>query len=372
VTQTGPSIVNAALPPTSPSSPRPKRNALLALVLGVILGTGLAFLRDRLDDKIKSPADVEASSGGLPIVGTIPIVEVWRKVSAPHIAFFEDTDSNVSEAYRTLRTSIQFLGLDHPQHVIGITSSIPTEGKSTAAANLAVSFARAGQRVVVVSCDFRRPRLHEFFGFDNEVGATSVLLGQSTLTAALRTVPDEPNLRVLTSGPVPPNPAEILSLDRVRQLINVLATNAEMVLLDCPPVLPVTDSLLISRLCDSMLVIGVAAVTKKGDLRRTFELLAQVQAPVRGTILNRMPPRGTYAGGYGYGYGYGYSKTDGGPAATTLGAKPVGDTPSEPSRHAVTGSPSNGNGNGNGEHIGTPSTTGESNGHADDLRFPAL
>ena len=274
--------------------------------MGVILGVGLAFLRDRLDDKVKSLSDVEESSGGLPILGTIPMVESWRKGSAPHVAFREDAESVVSEAYRTLRTSIQFLGIDTTQRVIGITSSTPDEGKSTAAANLAVSFARAGQRVVVVSCDFRRPRLHLFFNLDNEVGATSVLLGQATISDALRTVSVEPNLRLLASGPLPPNPAEILSLDRVRQLIDVLTTNADVVLLDCPPVLPVTDTLLISRLCDSLLVITVAAGTKKGDLRRTYELLAQVQAPVRGTVVNQIPKRGAYADLYGYGYGYGH------------------------------------------------------------------
>ena len=314
VAQTGPSIIDAATPPTSPSSPKPLRNGVLALIAGLILGVGLAFVRDRLDDKVKSLTDVEESSGGLPIVGMIPMVDSWKQAPLPHVAFWEAADSSASEAYRTLRTSIQFLGIEQNQQVIGITSATPDEGKSTAAANLAVSFARAGQRVVVVSCDLRRPRLHLFFGLDNHTGATSVLLGQSTLAEALCHVPSEPNLRVLTSGPVPPNPAEILSLDRVRQLIDVLTAHADVVLLDCPPVLPVTDSLLISRLCDSMLVIAVAAVTKKGDLRRTYELLSQVQAPVRGTILNRVPQRDIYAAGYGYGYGYGYKTTDGTPS----------------------------------------------------------
>ncbi len=306
VAQTGPTVINAASVPTAPSSPKKVRDGVLGLVVGLVLGVALAFLRDRLDDKVKSTRDIEDVSGGLPIVGSIPLVSSWRKGKKTHIALMEDADSTVSEAYRTLRTSIQFLGIDEVQRVIAVTSSTPDEGKSTATANLAVSFARAGQRVVVVSFDFRRPRLHLFFGLDNQVGATSVLLGQSTLADALREVPGESNLRVLSSGPVPPNPAEILSLDRVRQLVDVLADNADVVLLDCPPVLPVTDTLLVSRLCDTMLVLTVAASTKRGDLSRTYELLAQVQAPVRGTIVNRVPSRGAYASGYGYGYGYGY------------------------------------------------------------------
>ena len=323
VAETGPTILNAAVPPTSQSSPKLYRNGALGLVFGLIFGLGLAFVRDRLDDKVRSLGDVEDNSGALPIVGIVPVVDTWRKSSTPHIAFTEDANSAVSEAYRTLRTSLQFLGIDANQQVIAITSATPDEGKSTASANLAMSFARAGQQVVVVSCDFRRPRLHQFFGLDNEVGATSVLLGQATLGEALQRVPHEPQLRVLTSGPVPPNPAEILSLDRVRLLIDALAKTAEIVLLDCPPVLPVTDSLLISRLCDSMIVIAVAGFTKKGDLRRTYELLTQVQAPVRGTILNRVPTGGAYTGGYGYGYGYGYSASE----RTNGSAAPVAKSP---------------------------------------------
>lgn len=159
-----------------------------------------------------------------------------------------------------------------------------------------------------MSCDFRRPRLHQFFGLDNNVGATSVLLGEIPLQEALQDVAGQPNLRILASGPVPPNPAEILSLDRVRHLVNVLGANADVVLLDCPPVLPVTDTLLVSRLCDSVFVLAVAAETKKNDLRRTYGLLAQVGAPARGTIINRVAAARLDYSGYGYGYGY-YGET---------------------------------------------------------------
>ncbi len=310
VRNTGPSILQLATVPRTPSSPKLIINGVLALFGGLFLGTALVFLRDRLDDKVDSFREVEENSGGHPVVGIIPLVESWRKDSGHHIALIEDSDSNVAEAYRTLRTSIQFLGLDEPQRIIAMTSSTPDEGKSTATANLAVSFARAGQRVIAVSCDFRRPRLHEFFGLDNDVGATSVLLGQTSLQDALCTVADQPNLRILTAGPRPPNPAEILSLDRARHLVDVLAANADVVLLDCPPVLPVTDTLLISRLCDSMFIIAVAAGTKKNDLRRTYSLLAQVGAPARGTVINRVAPNRLDSTGYGYGYGYGYSSEE--------------------------------------------------------------
>lgn len=308
--QTGPSVITAAKPPKSPSSPKPVRNGLLGLLVGLVLGVGLALLRDRLDDKVKSLADIEANSDGHPVIGTIPVVDSWRRPSQMHLALKEDPSSTVSEAYRTLRTAIQFLRLDGRQRVVGITSSTPGEGKSTTTANLALSFARAGQRVVVMSCDFRRPRMHEFFGLDNRVGVTSVLLGQNSLQEAASAVPGEPHLRVIPSGPVPPNPAEILSLGLIGQLVELLAASADLVLIDCPPVLPVTDSMLISRVCDSMLVVTAATTTKKSHLRRTYDLLSQVQAPLGGTIVNSVPNRAAYASEYSnYQYEHGDSYT---------------------------------------------------------------
>ena len=302
-TQSGPSVLQAATPPKVPSSPKPLEDGVLGLVAGLVLGIGLAFLKEQLDDKVGSLTDVEHYSGGLPVLGTIPSVRAWRDQTKSHLAFAEDADSPVSEAYRTCRTAVQFIGIEKPQRIVAITSSTPGEGKTTTAANLAVSFARSGTKVIVVSCDFRRPRLHEFFKVRNDTGMTSVLLGGTTLADALRPVKGEDNLRILTSGPVPPNPAEILSLDRVRKLMDVLAANADLVIVDCPPVLPVTDTLLVSRLVDGIVVLAVAGKTKRHDLQRTVELLRQVDAPIFGTLVNRVPLSGAYAGGYGYGYG---------------------------------------------------------------------
>ena len=216
----------------------------------------------------------------------------------------ETPTSQAAEAYRSMRTAVQFLGLDKPLKVIGITSPAAGDGKTTTIANLAVSFARAGQRVVVVSGDMRRPRIHTFFGVANDTGLTSVLLDHEPAGHGLRTVEGEPYIRVLASGPIPPNPAEVLSLDRVRTLIADIAQGAEIVLIDCPPTLPVTDALLLSRLIDGMLIVASAGVTKRRDLQRTCELLRQVGAPLLGTILNRVPARG----GYGYDYGYYYDE----------------------------------------------------------------
>jgi len=301
-------VIDVARPPSSPSTPKKVRDGLLALLVGLVLGVGLAFVFDRLDDTVKSFDDIEEFSGGLPVLGTIPRVEGWRRKGQTHLAIKEDATSAASEAYRTLRTAVQFLSLDEPKRVIGLTSAVPDEGKTTTVANLALSFARAGQRVIVVSFDFRKPKLHTFFGVSNEAGVTSVLLGRHSLKDAIQSVEGEQRLRVLPSGPVPPNPAEILALNHVVELVDALSPLADIVLIDCPPVLPVTDTLLVSRLVDGLLVLTKAGGTKKPDLRRMVELLNQVRAPILGMIINSVPRRGGYAYEYGYGYGYGYGR----------------------------------------------------------------
>lgn len=301
----GPSIVKAAKVPTSPSSPNKVRNGLLGLAAGLVLGIGLAFLFERLDDGISSREAVEEASSGLPVVALIPLVASWRTKNTSHIALLEDSRSPIAEAYRTLRTSVQFLGLDEPKRVIGITSSVPGEGKTTATANLAVSFARAGTTVAVVSGDLRRPHIHTFFGVPNTSGLTSVLVGSATLDGAILAIPGESNLSLLPSGPVPPNPAEILSLDGITRVIDELVGTYDIVLIDCPPVLPVSDALLLSRLVDGMLVLASVNLTSRTQLARTYELLRQVQTPLLGTILNCVPERTGSAYGYEYGY-YGY------------------------------------------------------------------
>ncbi|HEX6394252.1 MAG TPA: polysaccharide biosynthesis tyrosine autokinase [Acidimicrobiales bacterium] len=298
--EVGPSIIDAAAVPTSASSPKPVRNGILGGVVGLILGLGFALVAERLDDGINSRDAAEAVSGGLPIVGLVPMVNSWKRKHARHLALIEDPSSNVSEAYRTVRTAIQFLSLDDPKRVIAITSSVPGEGKTTTVANLAVSFARAGQNVIVVSCDLRRPHLHEFFGDNDGRGLTSVLLGRCALSDVVHSVSTDHNLRIVPPGPIPPNPAEILSLDRVREVVDALARNADLVLLDCPPVLPVSDALLLSRLVDGMLVLASVKSTSRRDLRRTIELLNQVHCPTLGVILNKVP----IGSGYSYGYDY--------------------------------------------------------------------
>lgn len=302
VSGTGPTVVADATSPGSPISPQPVRDGVLGLVVGLLLGVALAFLVDRIDDSIHSLEDVSRNSDGLPVLGTIPVIEGWRRQEETHVSVVEAPSSMAAEAYRTLRTSLQFQGMERRLAVVGVTSPKAEEGKTTTVANLAVSLARAGQRVIVVSADLRRPRIHRFFGMDNSVGMTSILLGEVSALEAIQSVEKEPRLQILPSGSITPNPAEILSLDRVRKLVDWLASEADTVLLDCPPVLPVTDTLLLSRLADGMLMVVSAQTTKRRDLQRAVGMLRQVEAPLIGAVINRVP-RGR---GYDYSYGYSY------------------------------------------------------------------
>jgi capsular exopolysaccharide synthesis family protein len=172
-------------------------------------------------------------------------------------------------------------------------------------ANLAIAFAEAGMPVAIVGCDLRRPRAHSFMQVDGAIGLTSVLLGEVPLEVALQQSPIHPNIRVLPSGPRPPNPSELLSLDRTSELIQSLLDNHSIVFLDCPPVLPVTDSLVLSRCVDASLFIAKANSTSKREVKRSLERLTQVNNPLVGTILNGVDAEGAYGSLYDY---YGYSK----------------------------------------------------------------
>lgn len=292
-----------AVPPKSPSRPQPVRNALLALPVGLVFGIGLVFLFEYLDDSIKSKDDLQRATGAdVPVLGLIPVVP-WRDRAQAHVVSLENPTSPPSEAYRSLRTSVQFLGADDPLYCLQVTSASQGEGKTTTVTNLALMMARAGERpVVVVDCDLRRPRLHEFFDLPSEIGFTSVLLGEVPVSVALQRFDDEPGLSVLVSGPIPSDPSELLASRRTGEVLASLRADGALVLLDTPPVLPVTDALVVSKWVDATLLVTSAGQTTRRQVQRTMELLAQVDAPLVGTLLNQAP---SGSGGYGYGYGYG-------------------------------------------------------------------
>jgi polysaccharide biosynthesis transport protein len=303
----GGQIVSRATTPSSPAEPKTIRNSLLALALGLMLGIGLAFLREYLDDSIRTKEDLERAAGNVPVVGLIPAVATWKNQKTPYLVTVAKPTSPAAEAYRTLRTSVQFLGIDRPLQTIAVTSPTKEEGKTTTLANLGVALAQTGQRVVLLDCDLRRPRIHQFFGLSNEIGFTSVLLGTNPVAKALQPVESYPSLAVLASGPPPPDPSELLASHRTREVIEALRSRSDIVLIDSPPVLPVTDPLVLSALVDATLLVVAADETTKRGLHRAVELLTQVDAPLVGAILNEVGPERAYAYGYA---GYAYYQRD--------------------------------------------------------------
>jgi capsular exopolysaccharide synthesis family protein len=300
----GVQILNPASVPSSPVSPTTIRNAVQALVIGLFLGIALAFLRDQLDDSLRTKADVERAVKDLPTLALVPEYGGLRLGDrSATLTTIESPMSAAAEAYRGLRTSIQYASLDKPLKTIQITSASASEGKSTTVANLAVAFAQAGVRVVVVGADLRKPAVHRMLQVQGGIGLTSVVIGQLTLSEAIQTSPLNPNIDVLACGPLPPNPSEMLNHDRTGRILRSLAEQYEMVFIDCPPVLPVTDSLVLSRHADATLVAVFANVTTRRTARRAVEMLRQVGSPLLGFVINGVAGEATYGSFYEY-YGY--------------------------------------------------------------------
>lgn len=307
----GAQLVAAAPLPSVPVRPRPIRNAVLALMLGLFVGVGLAFLFEFLDDTVKTPDDLERHAPTVAFLGAIPMVAEWRNRDRARAVTLESPQSPASEAYRSLRTSVQFVALRQPLQTLLLTSPMSAEGKSTTIANLGVTLARSGKEVVIVDCDLRRPRLHNFFGFDSGTGFTSVLLGEEPLSTALRRIDigAPGSLRLLPSGALPPNPSELLGTNRVAELLTALQGIAEIVLIDSPPLLPVTDALVLSRRVDGVLLVATAGLTSRRHLARCVALLDQAEAPIIGVTLNSVSSEAGYGDHYGYHY---YRQEEGG------------------------------------------------------------
>jgi capsular exopolysaccharide synthesis family protein len=302
----GVQILNPAPVPKNPNSPTPVRDGLQALLIGLLVGAALAFMLQQLDDSVRSTADLERAARPLPVIGLIPADTEWKHRTEERVTTLESPLSATAEAYRGLRTTLQYLALKQPIGVIQVTSCSSSEGKSSTLANLAVAFAGAGTRVAIVGCDLRKPRIHRFFGVDGSIGLTSVLIGERTLRQAIQTSPLHRNIDILASGPRPPNPSELLSLDSTAQIIRSLLDDHDVVFVDSPPVLPVTDALVLSRCVDASMFIAMAGKTSKRQIRRSVERLRQVNSPLIGTILNGVQAEAAYGSLYEY---YGYNET---------------------------------------------------------------
>ncbi len=302
----GGTVVSQAIEPREPFAPDPVRNTLIALVFGLLLGAALAFLRDYLDDRIRTKDDLDLVTGGADVLGLVPLVEDWRNRSEAELVSVSAPASPAAEAYRSLRTSLQFVGIGRPVRIIQVTSSSASEGKTTTLSNLGVVLARAGHRVVLVDCDLRRPRLHRFFGLENRVGFSTAILGDG-VADVIQPVPDIPRLSVVASGPTPPNPSELLATRRAGGLLETLAEHFDYVLVDCPPLLPVADAVILASYVDATLLVATVNTTTKRSLSRSLELIRQVDAPLVGLVLNGLEAQQAYSYTYGdaaYAYAY--------------------------------------------------------------------
>lgn len=297
------SPIEEATPPQYPVSPRPLRNVALGLVLGALAGFGLALLRDQLDTSVRGEADVERVTEA-PVLGGIAF-----DPQAPIRPLIVHTDPHGrrSEAFRQLRTNLQFLDVtNHPRSIV-VTSSIPNEGKTTTAINLAITMSQTGSRVALVEGDLRRPKMATYLQVEGAVGLTTVLIGQAKLKDVLQPWGDH-ELFVLAAGRIPPNPSEVLGSQAMRDLVQRLEDEYDIVIVDGPPLLPVTDAAVLATITGGAIVVAASKRVNRDQLARSLQNLDAVGARVLGIVLNMLPTKGPDAYEY-YSYEYTAAKT---------------------------------------------------------------
>ena len=278
-------------------------NLIYAALVGFILGFCVALVQEFMDDRINSPEDTRRIMNS-PILGYVPMVKESDKVLLTGLANGSVFRSfSLLESYRTLRSNVQFASVDNPNISILITSTTPGEGKSVTATNLAISLALDGKSVILVDADLRRPTIHTKFEVDSKPGLTNVLIGNMTLNQALKES-KVPGLRLLTSGPHPPNPAELLNSQIMRRLHNELKEMADIVIFDSPPFLATADAQVLSAVTDGVLYVVQFGEAKKSAVKHSVQLLNQAHANILGVVFNKIDlsqRRDDYYYGY-YGY----------------------------------------------------------------------
>ena len=308
-------VVEPAVAPAAPISPRPLLNTLLAAVLGLAIAIGIAFVADYLNDGIRSPDDLEEVSGLSPL-GTIGRMKGnGGRSEIYQLSALLRPRSGVAESYRTLRTNIEFASIDARIQTLLVASARSGEGKTVTAANLAVVFAQAGRRVLLVDADLRKPGVHLMFNLPNERGLTSLLRSDDVSLDAVAQTTEQDNLRVVTTGPLPPNPAELLGSQRMLAVLERLKDGHDLVVFDSPPLQAVADAAILGSLADGTLLVVDAARSRRRAVKLGREALARAGANVVGAVLNRIPERAR--SDYGDEYG-GYYASD---AAAKRGAK---------------------------------------------------
>ena len=341
-------IVDPALVPTTPSRPQRSRNIILAFVIGLVGGVGLAIFREYLDNTVKTPDDIELLAG-LPSLAVVPSfpplngnrgklqggLAVETEPQMPprprvELLSYMQPKSQISEAFRGLRTSLLLSQAEHPPQVILVTSALPQEGKTTAAVNLAVTLAQLGDRTLLLDSDMRKPGVRRALNLavGRETGLSSYLAGVCTLDEILIPHPTINNLTAITTGPVPPSPADLLSSHRMREAISELRRRFKFVVIDSPPIMAATDGVIVSSLSDGVILVVRSGSTAKEAFTRSRDLLVAVKSRLLGVILNGVDasaPDYYYAYRY-YPYAYGYGYGEDVRKSSDLPARPDGDT----------------------------------------------
>jgi succinoglycan biosynthesis transport protein ExoP len=286
------------------TAPRTKLNLALGMLVGLALGVGLAVLREVLDTRVKSPADMDERFK----LATLAVVGFDPQAKERPLIVQDDPKSARAEAFRRLRTNLQFVDVDqHPQSIV-ITSALQSEGKTTTACNLAIALSSAGVPVILIDGDLRRPSLAEYLGLESAVGLTNVLIGQVDVDDALQPWGTTGRLQVLPSGTLPPNPSELLGSQHMADLLRTLEERA-LVLIDAPPLLPVTDGAILAATASGALLVVRMGKTRREQIGHALEALTSVGAHVYGTVLNMARTKGPDAYNYGYGYYGKYAAT---------------------------------------------------------------
>ena len=298
-------IVDPARPPDSPIYPRKKLNLMVALFLGLALGGGIAFFFESLDQTIKTPEDMQKFLS-LPFLGLIPFFALKDKEFPPELVAFKDPHSPTAEGYRALRTSITFASPDQKKKALLVTSAVPKEGKTITAINLAISLSQAGEKTILVEADYRHPSLHNIFGISRAEGITEFLTGPGDNLNSYIHSTEIANLDLVTCGSIPPNPSELLGSKSMERLIGQLSEIYDRIIFDAPPVLAVTDAVILSTKVDGTIIIVKADETPRKAVLRTSELVASVGSEIIGAVLN-MARLEKHKGYYYYHY-YGHPR----------------------------------------------------------------
>jgi len=295
-------VIEPARLPMTPIAPNVSQTVMLAAAIGALLAIGGAFLIEYIDDTVKTPDDI-AQSLKLSLLAVI--ARIAGDAPEEKLVAARHPRSPHAEAYRLLRTNLQVADVDHPVKTLLVTSPNPVEGKSVTAANLAVVMAQAGLRTVLVDADMRRPTQHRLFRLTNDLGLTSGLVQtEPTLDGYVRAT-DIENLSVVTTGPLPPNPAELLGSKRMQKLVATLKDYADMIIFDTPPCLPLADAAILARQVDGVVMVADAGKTRRDAVTKAKEAIERAGGRILGVVLNRVSPRGN---GYYYYYYYYYSQ----------------------------------------------------------------